>query len=318
VAAPVPLHVVAAVLRDDAGRVLLSRRPDHLHQGGLWEFPGGKVEAGETVAGALARELREELGIEVGRCRPLLCVDHAYPDLSVRLDVREVLAWSGRPRPLEGQQLRWADAATLDPAEFPAADVPVLTALRLPPHYVISAEPGDPDAFLARLDACLARGERLFQLRARALAEAALADLVAAASGRCAAVGARLLVNAEPGQARRWGAHGVHLSARRLRALTARPLPPGLLVAASCHDANELAQAKAIGADFVVLSPLRATPSHPGVAGLGWPRFGSLAAAAGLPVYALGGVTPDDFEAVRAAGGFGVAGIGAFWWRDEV
>jgi 8-oxo-dGTP diphosphatase len=306
-----PLHVAAAVLRDDAGRVLLSRRPDHLHQGGLWEFPGGKVEAGETVAGALARELREELGIEVGRCRPLLCVDHAYPDLTVRLDVREVLAWSGRPRPLEGQQLRWADAASLDPAEFPAADVAVLTALRLPPHYVISAEPGDPDAFLARLDACLARGERLIQLRAKRLAEAELAGLAVAASGRCAAAGARLLVNAEPEQARRWGAHGVHLSARRLMALAA--LPSGLLVAASCHDADELARAKTIGADFVVLSPLRATPSHPGAAGLGWSRFGKLAATAGLPVYALGGVTPGDFEAVRAAGGFGVAGIGAFW-----
>jgi 8-oxo-dGTP diphosphatase len=137
-----PLHVAAAVLRDaGTGHVLLTRRHDHLHQGGLWEFPGGKLEPGETVALGLARELQEELGIEVVRCRPFLCVDHAYPELTVRLDVHEVLEWHGEPRALEGQALRWADVRSLDPGDFPAADVPMLTALRLPAHYVISDEP---------------------------------------------------------------------------------------------------------------------------------------------------------------------------------
>jgi len=88
---------------------------------------------------------------------------------------------------------------------------------------------------------------------------------------------------------------------------------PDTLLAASCHDVSELAQAKMIGADFVVLSPLRPTPSHPDRSALGWARFEALVASAGMPVYALGGMRPDDFEAVRAVGGFGVAGIGAFW-----
>ena len=312
---PVPLHVAAAVLRDAAGRVLLTRRHDHLHQGGLWEFPGGKLEAGETVAEALARELREELGLEVVHCRPFLRVDHAYPDLSVRLDVREVTAWRGEPAALEGQALRWAEPATLDPAEFPAADVPVLTALKLPPHYVISDEPASPQAFMERLEACLARGERLIQLRAKRLSEDALASLTRAAAAACARRGARLLLNADPASARRWGAHGVHLDARRLMALRQRPLASDFWVAASCHDARELAQARAIGADFAVLSPVRETPSHAGVSLLGWSGFGALASGAGLPIYALGGITPDDLGTVREAGGFGVAGIGAFWGR---
>jgi 8-oxo-dGTP diphosphatase len=113
--------------------------------------------------------------------------------------------------------------------------------------------------------------------------------------------------------ARQWGAHGVHLSAKRLRNIECRPGGAGFLIAASCHDAAELARAKTIGVDFVVLSPLRSTPSHPGHPALGWRRFEELTLSAGLPVYALGGVKPDDLEAVRAAGGFGVAGISAFW-----
>jgi 8-oxo-dGTP diphosphatase len=308
-----PLHVAAAVLRDARGLVLLARRHDHLHQGGLWEFPGGKLEPGETVGEGLIRELREELGIEVLRSRPFLCIDHAYPDLTVRLDVQEVLDWRGTPQPLEGQALRWAEPASLDPAEFPAADVPVLTALRLPTHYVISDEPDSEAACLEGLERCLARGERLIQLRAKRASQETLVRMAGTASRRCAEVGARLLVNAAPELVRGSGAHGVHLTSDRLMRLEARPLPATYLVAASCHDAQELAQAQAIGVDIVVLSPLRTTSSHPESPALGWARFASLAAQVNLPVYALGGVAPDDLDAVREAGGFGVAGIGAFW-----
>ncbi|HEY5791228.1 MAG TPA: Nudix family hydrolase [Gammaproteobacteria bacterium] len=314
--AKAPLHVVAAVLRDAAGRVLLSRRPDHLHQGGLWEFPGGKVEPGEGADAALCRELREELGIVAAGSRPLLLVDHAYHDLRVLLDVREVDRWSGEPHPHEGQALRWADATTLDPAEFPAADRPVLTALRLPPTYVISDEAGSAAAWLRRLERVLARGARLLQLRAKRLPAAELAALAGSAAARCRAAGATLLVNAEPAQAAAWGAHGVHLSSARLAGFTRAGLPPGFLVAASCHDAAELALARARGVDFVTLSPLRPTASHPGQPALGWEGFARLAPSSGLPVYALGGCAVDDLDAVRRAGGYGVAGIGGFWGRD--
>ena len=312
-----PLHVAAAVLRDPAGRVLLARRHHHLHQGGLWEFPGGKLEPGETVSQGLARELREELGIEVVRCRPFLCIDHAYPELTVRLDVHEVLEWRGEPRPLEGQALRWDAPRSLDPRDFPAADVPMLTALRLPATYVISDEPASAAVFLDTLDRCLARGERLIQLRAKRMHQNELGLLTSEAAARCDRLGVELLVNATPMQARDWGAHGVHLSSDRLMQLASRPLPSGCLVAASCHDERELAHAREIGVDFVVLSPLRSTVSHPEAMPLGWTGFTSLARRANLPVYALGGVTPDDLYAVREARGFGVAGIGAFWPKTE-
>ena len=89
------LHVAAAVIRGTDGRILLAQRPAHKHQGGLWEFPGGKVEAGESVLSALARELREELGIQVTHAQPLIQVRHAYPDQRVLLDVYEVTEFTG-------------------------------------------------------------------------------------------------------------------------------------------------------------------------------------------------------------------------------
>ena len=124
------VHVAVGILTDAAGAILLARRPDHAHQGGLWEFPGGKVEADETVERALARELREELGVTVQAAEPLLQVRHAYPDKKVLLDVWRVTAYRGEPHGREGQPLAWAPPARLADFAFPAADAPIIQWLR--------------------------------------------------------------------------------------------------------------------------------------------------------------------------------------------
>src|SRR5690554_8155475 len=90
------IHVIAAVIRDDQNRILIAKRPDHVHQGGLWEFPGGKLEDSEQRFDGLVRELREELGIAVTHARPLLDIRHDYPDKSVRLDVWLVTGFDGQ------------------------------------------------------------------------------------------------------------------------------------------------------------------------------------------------------------------------------
>ena len=139
------IHVAAAVILNDKGQVLLAKRPDDKHQGGLWEFPGGKVEPDEPVLEALTRELDEELGIRVTSARPLIQVPHHYPDKSVLLDVFEVDAFSGEPWGREGQPVRWVDAHLLDDYDFPAANRPILAAAQLPSRLVITgaAEYGD-------------------------------------------------------------------------------------------------------------------------------------------------------------------------------
>jgi 8-oxo-dGTP diphosphatase len=311
--APDYLHVVAAAIQDEAGRVLLTRRHLRSHQGGLWEFPGGKVEAGEDAVQALARELREELGIMPTALRPLIRVPHRYPERAVLLDVWRVDAFSGSPRACEGQPLVWAAPDDLLQIPMPAANRPVANAVRLPSRYLITPEPGETALFLGKLESALGQGLRLIQLRARQVADNAFRQLVRDCVSLCRGHGAQLLLNAEPELAMELGAHGVHLTSARLQGLERRPLPIDRWVAASCHDVEELARAARLGVDFAVLSPVRPTRSHPGAQPLGWDTFGALVDSCPFPVYALGGVGPEHLPSAHTHGGQGIAAMGALW-----
>jgi len=124
------VHVAVGIVLDTQGRVLITRRADEVHQGGLWEFPGGKLETGEESQTALIRELREELGIEVLAARPLMQVHHEYPDKHVLLDVWWVDHYRGQPQSVEDQPLDWLLPKQLSKCAFPAADTPIITALQ--------------------------------------------------------------------------------------------------------------------------------------------------------------------------------------------
>ncbi len=311
--------VAAGVLRDDAGRVLLARRPEGVHQGGLWEFPGGKVEPGEQVEEALARELEEELGVRPLRSRPLIRVTHDYGDRRVVLDTWLVERWQGRPRGREGQPLAWVMPQDLDLRPMPPADRPVVAALRLPARLAITPPSVSSERrFLEALEATLQRGGRLVQFRVFGLEPPAWRALARRARALCEAAGARMLVNGPPEAAVEVGAHGVHLDRRRLRATEPSRLPEGLLVGASCHDSAELRRAAELGADFALLSPVLPTPSHPEARPLGWAGFARLAVEASIPVYALGGMRPGMEAQAWRAGGQGVAGIRGFWGPKPV
>lgn len=307
------LHVAVGVLQV-GDRYLLTRRRHDAHEGGCWEFPGGKLEPGETAEQALARELEEELGIRVQASAALIEIPHRYPERAVRLHVRRVMRHAGEPYGREGQPLAWYSAADLADLALPAANRGIVAALGLPEHYLITPEPGaDRAAFLDHLERRLEAGVRLVQLRAKRLEVPELLRLARQAVRRCERHGARLLLNATPELAREAGAAGVHLSASALAALQGTSLPRGLLAGASCHDAVELARAQALGVDYVLCSPVRPTASHPGTVALGWDAFSAFCSAAAVPVYALGGVGPDDVPRIRACGGHGAAGIRAFW-----
>ncbi len=306
------MEVAVGVIRD-GDRVLLARRPDHVHQGGRWEFPGGKREPGEDRQAALARELEEELGIRVMAARPLITVCHHYPDKTVRLDVWVIARYAGTPHGREGQEVRWTPIDALPELDFPAANRPIVQAVRLPDRYLVTGAFRDERDCLARLERALERSVRLIQLRAHHLDRPAFTRLARQAATLCHEAGARLLINAPPEWVDETNADGVHLTGRRLMALSARPLPEGRLVAASVHDAEQIAQANRIGADFSVLSPVQPTASHPEARPLGWAGFARLVAEARHPVYALGGMQERDRERAWAAGGQGIAAIGALW-----
>jgi 8-oxo-dGTP diphosphatase len=309
-----PVHVAAAVIRDAAGRILLTRRAERLHQGGLWEFPGGKLEPGESPGQGLRREIKEELGLQLLGHRPLIRNLHHYPDKSVLLDVHLVTEYRGIPEGLEGQPLEWVEPQRLSDYPMPLADIPVIKAVNLPEQYLITGrDPGDRHRFLERLEHALESGLRLVQLRPGELPEAAVMELARAVLQLCRARGARMLLNGMPELAMEIGADGVHLNSRRLRQSRVRPLPAGSLVAASCHTREELEHASSIGLDFAVLSPVQETGSHPDASPLGWERFGVLVQGAGLPVYALGGMQPADLPLAWEHGAQGIAGISCFW-----
>ena len=308
------IHVAAGALSDAQGRILIAKRPERVHQGGLWEFPGGKLEPGETPSEGLARELFEELGVRIRSWRPLIRIHHDYGDRHVLLDVYRVDDYQGKPIGREGQPLAWVAPDAMDPVLFPAADRPIITALRLPNFYLISgADPACPDDFIRRLGKALAAGIKLFQLRAHGLSDADYASLVRLAHPLCRVAGARLLLNRDLKLAKKLPCDGLHLTSGALHSLHERPCDFDRLVGASCHDAQELRLAERLGLDYGLLSPVEATATHPDVEPLGWERFAELVDSAHLPIYALGGLTPAHLDRCIHAGAQGVAAIRGLW-----
>lgn len=304
-------HVVAGVIRDDEGRVLLAQRPAGKPLAGMWEFPGGKVDAGEDPELALIRELDEELGIRARIGRRLIAVPHGR----IVLDVREVAAFEGLPYSRERQALTWIAPRDIDLDLLPAADRPVVAALNLPDCYLITPEPDTdhPEGFLACLERVLLQGVRLIQLRLPGWSRERVAPLAKQVRQRCVAHGAQLVLHADWMLAEVLGLDGVHLPARVAASLSRRPLPRGRWVGVSCHDAAELAHAARIGADFATLSPVSPTMSHPDAIPLGWERASELIADAELAVYALGGQECSDIAEAHAHGAQGIAAIRAVW-----
>lgn len=308
------LHVVAAVIRRQNGDVFIAKRPAHISQGGKWEFPGGKVEVGETRLAALQRELHEELGINVLAAEPLIQVRHRYVERLVRLDVWEVTAFTGEPYGREGQETRWVAQSALTDYTFPAANLPVITAVQLPSCCLITPEP-EPErleVFLSQLQRSLQAGIRLVQFRAKSLPAARYVALAREVIRLVHAVGGKVILNSPPV----WldEADGLHLTSRQLWASSARPeLRQGQWLSAACHDLPSLLHAAACGVDFAFVSPVLPTLSHPTVPALGWEAFQAMTESSHFPLYALGGLQPAHVAVARLHGGQGIAAIRSLW-----
>jgi len=307
------VHVVAGVIRDARGRILIARRTDGRDLAGLWEFPGGKCEPGETPQQALRRELREELGIDAEVGAPLIAVPQQYPHKRLRLDVRLVASWRGVARGLDGQALAWVPPHKLPGYAMPPADRPVVAALLQPDRYLVTPEPAaDDDDWLAGLQHAIASGVCRVQLRARTVDPQRWRMLVEQATLICRRAGVDVLINGDIALADALGI-GVHLRAAQLPALTQRPLPTGSLVAASCHRIDELQLAESFRCDFAVIGPVKHTPTHPDATGIGWTAFALMREHTSMPLYAIGGLAPNDIALARAHGAQGIAAIRGLW-----
>jgi 8-oxo-dGTP diphosphatase len=310
----VELHVAVGVVHDERGHILIAKRPRHVHQGDLWEFPGGKLEAGETAEQALHRELQEELNIEVAETTPLIQIRHAYPDRRVLLDVWRVERFAGTVSGLQGQPIQWVEPDDLPAYEFPVANRPIVTAVRLPDQYaILEDDHGNLDKLIDRLHHLLNSGVTLIQLRAKQLDLHQYGLLAEYAIQCCRTKNVTLLLNAEPAWVSQIERVGIHLTSQRLMQLRQRPLESCRWVAASCHNLEELRQAERIGVDFAVLAPVLPTASHPQTVSMGWKTFTRWVEQVNIPTFALGGLDPAKVGLAKRHGAQGVAGIRGFF-----
>ena len=297
------IHVAVGVIEGKDRKILLTRRPEHAHQGGKWEFPGGKVESGETVQEALSRELSEELDIVPERLSPLIRIPFHYPEKHVLLDVWLVHQFAGTPTALEGQPMTWCQRDALGDMEFQEANKPIIQALNLPDRVLVTPSSLSSIELLQGLSRSLdPRSPSVVYLRNVAVTYEVI-DIIHAAG--CIAI-------SRPDDLTE-ALDGYHLTSDVLMNLSERPDADGKLLSASCHSIEQIEKANYLGLDYIFLSPVKQTSTHPDVAPLGWPKFSEWAGLAGMPVYALGGMQEDDICEAKARGGQGVAAITGLW-----
>lgn len=308
------VEVAVGVLEDADGKVLIAQRTGDRPYSGLWEFPGGKLEPGESVTEALVREYQEELGIQVHASQPLLRFVFDYPEYRVRLHVLRITGYSGKPRGLEGQAIDWVSLDQFGERDMLVACPPIITALRLPRIYAITAASVMGEgAMLRGLEHQLKKGLKLVQVREKKMPLQAYEQFAVEVIGRCHEYSAKVLLNGEVGLVERLGADGLHLDGPKLEAMGQRPIVDDLWLSASCHHEAELVKACALGVDFAVLSPVLPTQTHPGAKTLGWAGFHGLIKDVPMPVYALGGMSTGMVKQAWDNGAQGVAMMRGLW-----
>ena len=331
--APNITHAAVGVIQREDGYVLLGERPTGKPWSGYWEFPGGKVEEGETPIQALVRELQEELGIKVKSQYPWLTRTFDYPAKynsqgeldspakTVKLHFFIVTQWDGEPHGLESQVLSWQSPDDLTVSPMLPANAPIFSALSLPNVYAITnlSELGER-LFFERLEIALEKGLRMIQIREKQLSRDDLLAFSIKVISMAKPYGAKVFLNASDvaltaNVALKIKATGLHLSSNALMQLQAKPA--GMLCGASCHNQGELAHAAALGLDYVMMSPVQPTLSHPDTKALGWNKFAELIADYSLPVYALGGMELTALHQANSVGAHGIAMLRNVWLTDS-
>ena len=310
------IDVAIGVLKKE-GRICLSQRQKHQTFAEKWEFPGGKVEKGESFEEALIREFKEELNIDTQQWQPLIEVPWHYEKLSVRLHVFETEMFSGNPIGNEGQEVAWFLPNELSDLDFPEANKGIVSAIQLPHQYMMSGPYQDVEDALNKIQQGLASGIEICQLKNRGLNPDTFTDLVCRATVMCHSQGAKILLNGDIALLEQFpDVDGIQLSAQAIgdhHSQASRPIHQGKLLGISTHSLTDIEKALTLEPNFLMLSPIKPTASHPDLLALGWQEFERLVKEVVVPVYALGGMKPEDVERARNFGAQGVAAISGYW-----
>lgn len=307
------VRVAAGVLQGPDGQILLAQRPEGKIAAGRWEFPGGKIEPGESAQQALERELKEEIGVQIEEARPLIRLRHAYTERVVELDTWLVTKWSGQPRGLEQQALSWCLPDSTEDFDILEADKPILDALRLPQELPVTGRFTNASDAVARACGIFEQGHRLLRLRSNKLSDDDYAALLTPIAYAASEHGAGVLVDRLKSDLNQPGVAGLHLRGCDLGRIKQRPCSQDLWLFASVHCPADILQSQHLQADALVLGHVAPTSSHEQDVPLGWQGFAKLAELAHVPVYAIGGLEATDLERAWRAGAQGIAAISAYW-----
>jgi 8-oxo-dGTP diphosphatase len=303
------VDVAVAIIQNQNGEILLALRNQKDYLSSMWELPGGKIELGESEADTLKRELKEELGIDAEIGAKIITTEFVYPKIHVRLHAFAVTNHSGKIKAQEGQTLEWFRPEDINESLILKASIPIINAIILPDKHLITPTNLSEKNLINHIDKALQNSPEIL-IQYRDPSRDNYIETAGKLTKHVRNLGGKIMLNSDTETAIKLGADGVHLNSTRLKNLIKKPA--GLWVSASCHNLAEIQIANRLKLDFIVLSPVCKTSSHPEAKPLGWDRFESLVEVANMPVYALGGMNIQDIEKSKQLGGQGVAGISLF------
>ncbi|WP_321326682.1 Nudix family hydrolase [Thiomicrorhabdus sp.] len=307
------IDIAVGVLKNQ-NSFCLSLRQKHQSHADHWEFPGGKVEKQESIEDALIREFKEELAVETSGWNKLIEIPWHYEKVSVRLHVYQTEQYTNEPMGNEGQIVKWFTLEELKDLIFPEANRGIIMALELADRYMISGSFTDAENALNKFSRALDNGISFCQLRAKGLTNQEFAELANPAIDLCHQYGAKLLLNGRVSLLEQFeSADGIQLASNEIYQFDKRPISKDKLLGVSTHTDEDIAQALKIEADFILLSPVKETTSHPDLPGIGWDVFAQKVKEIPIPVFALGGMKADDVLVAKQHGGQGIAAISGFW-----
>ncbi len=304
------IRAAVGVLQQKDGKILIAKRQKGQLMAGFWELPGGKIEADETPKNAAIRELREELGIEVEALSLHKTMQQKYQNRIVELHIFNIEKYQNQPAGIEGQTIAWSSINLLKNYQLLPTMKAFIASITLPKKYWITPSKNHQSTeWLAKFEQKLRQNIRLIQLRSKtALDECFIKEL----SRKCQQHSVKLLLNTPDKTFTQTYVDGFHLTTSELLKLSHRPCSDDKFLGASAHNLDDAKYAEKIGADFIVISPVQPTKTHPNAIPIGWENAHQVANSLNIPVYFLGGMGEKDLAKTIELGAQGIAGVSAF------
>ena len=299
------VEVVVGVIRNLSEDIFISKRQKNQFMPGFWELPGGKVENNEDHSSALIREIFEETGIKVEKCSLIQTIQQQYPEKMVNLSVYLIDQYSGIPVGKEGQEFSWCSIEKFSEYKLLPTMLKIIKRISLPSSYWITPNNHDSSSILEQCSRHLSQGIKMIQLRSKVKLNK---NYIEKFNRLCELNQAKLILNM-PKMAFEEPCDGWHLNTKELMALSSRELPSEKLFGASTHNLEEVMQAEKNSLDYISLSPINETLSHPNTKALGWHKASEIINQCKIPIYLLGGMDQYSMNHALSIGAQGIAGI---------